>query len=223
MKLEQSFTVAAPPDVVFAALTDVARVAPHLPGAQIDEASGDGTYTGQFKVKLGPTTANYTGALKMETVDETARTATMHAKGTDKRGQGGATASIVSAVHEDGTGSRVEVVTDFTITGRLARFGRSGMIEDISNKLLQNFAESLQADLAAGHAATEAAAEASGPEPADRPADGAASAPPPPPANEPLDSNALVLGMLKDRLAANPLPVLGLVLALLVLVRRARR
>ena len=123
MKLEQSFTVTAPVEQVWATLIDVERVAPCLPGAEITGQSPDGGYEGTFTVKLGPATAAYRGSLKMESLDEESRKATMSAKGTDKRGQGGATASIVSTMHQEGDDTLVEVVTDFTITGRLASDG----------------------------------------------------------------------------------------------------
>ena len=162
MKLEQSFDVAAPLDRVGAALIDVEHVAPCLPGAAVTGRNEDGSYKGTFKVKIGPTSASYTGKLAMEEVDEQAHTATMQAQGTDKRGQGGAKATIFSAVSDAGDGAtHVEVVTDYHITGRLARFGRGGMIEEISNRLLTQFAQSLQASLTGGHgsATDEAAAE----------------------------------------------------------------
>ena len=158
MKLEQSFTVNAPVEQVWAALVDVERVAPCLPGAEITGQSPDGGYEGTFTVKLGPATAAYRGSLKMESLDEAARTATMSAKGTDKRGQGGATASIVSTMREEGDATHVEVVTDFTITGRLARFGRGGMIEDISKRLMRDFAQCLESTLGTEPAAAVAAA-----------------------------------------------------------------
>ncbi|HET9102105.1 MAG TPA: SRPBCC family protein [Solirubrobacteraceae bacterium] len=171
MKLEQSFEVAAPLQRVWAALIDVEHVAPCLPGASVTGRNEDGSFTGSFKVKIGPTSAAYSGKLLMEDVDESAHTATMNASGTDKRGQGGAKALIVSkvtAVSEDTT--RVEVVTDYHITGRLARFGRGGMIEEISNRLLGQFADNLQASLRTGQdagaqaQATPAAEHASAPE-----------------------------------------------------------
>ena len=143
MRLEQSFTVEAPLDRVWEALIDVQRVAPCLPGAEITEAGDDGTYRGTFTVKLGPTTAAYRGELSMESVDEAARRVTMDAKGQDKRGQGSAKATIVSVMREEGGATKVEVETDFTITGRLARFGRGGMIKDISNRLLRDFSDCL--------------------------------------------------------------------------------
>jgi uncharacterized protein len=153
MKLEQSFEVGAPIEDVWQTLIDVERVAPCLPGADITQANEDGSYEGTFQVKLGPTTAAYTGKLSMESLDEEARTATMKASGRDKRGQGSANATIVNTLHEEGQKTRVEVETDFTITGRLARFGRGGMIQDISNRLLRDFAQCLQQNLEAEGAA----------------------------------------------------------------------
>jgi carbon monoxide dehydrogenase subunit G len=147
MKLEQSITVAAPIEQVWDALVDVERIAPCLPGAEITGQAPDGSYEVNFTVKLGPTTASYRGSLKMDSLDEASRTATMHARGTDKRGQGGANASIVSTLREEGGETVVDVITDFTITGRLARFGRGGMIEDISKRMMRDFSQCLQATL----------------------------------------------------------------------------
>ena len=146
MKLEQSFEVRAPVERVWETLVDVERVAPCLPGAEITEAGDDGTYRGTFSVRLGPTTAAYRGELSMEELDEAARRVVMRASGQDKRGQGSAKATIVSTMRAEGDVTRVDVETDFTITGRLARFGRGGMIQDISNRLLRDFADCLQAE-----------------------------------------------------------------------------
>jgi uncharacterized protein len=149
MKLEQSFEVQAPLERVWNALIDVEQVAPCLPGASVTGRNPDGSYNGEFKVKIGPTSAAYSGKLHMENVDEAKHSATMQAAGTDKRGQGGAKATIVSSVSEaPGGATTVHVDTDYHITGRLARFGRGGMIEEISNRLLGEFAASLQGMLA---------------------------------------------------------------------------
>jgi len=145
MKLEQSFEVAAPVEQVWNALIDVEQVAPCLPGAAVSGRNEDGSFNGTFSVKIGPTSASYAGKLLMEEIDEGARTATMQANGTDKRGQGSAKATIVSTVAPAGENrTRVDVSTDYHITGRLARFGRGGMIEDISERLLREFAERLR-------------------------------------------------------------------------------
>jgi carbon monoxide dehydrogenase subunit G len=158
MKLEHSFKVTAPLDRVWEALIDVERVAPCLPGASITEAGDDGTYRGTFSVRLGPTTASYQGELSMQEVDAAAHRAVMSAKGRDQRGQGSANATIVSTMREEGGATTVDVETDFTITGRLARFGRGGMIEDVSNRLLRDFSDCLQKTIEASEAAPDSAA-----------------------------------------------------------------
>ena len=223
MKLEQSFEVDAPLDVVWAALVDVQRVAPCLPGAEVTDAGDDGTYHGTFSVKLGPATASYRGTLKIEEIDEASHRATMRASGTDKRGQGGAKALMHSSVRpRDGGGTHVDVETDFTITGRLASFSRGGMIQDISNRLLREFAECLQQSLKAEEpapseaetplpappaevagdvagAATAAASAASTSAQAPRPAPSAQPTPQRAQA-KPISGFSLLFGALMDRL-----------------------
>jgi uncharacterized protein len=153
MKLEHSFQVKAPLQPVWERLIDVEQVAPCLPGAEITEKGDDGSYRGTFAVRLGPTTAAYRGELNIEERDEDARRVVMRATGQDKRGQGSAKATIVSTMREEDDVTHVDVETDFTITGRLARFGRGGMMQDISNRLLREFAECLQQKIEAPPAA----------------------------------------------------------------------
>jgi uncharacterized protein len=226
MKLEQSFEVAAPIDQVWHALNDLERVAPCLPGAAITEHDDDGTYHGTFQVKLGPTTAAYRGTIKIESADESTHTATLRARGTDKRGQGGANATIVNTLSEHDGGTRVEAVTDFTITGRLARFGRGGMMEDISNRLMRDFATCLSSrladapsapsgeEVAKGEAPPEAVAAAAPQEGADTESPGSAAprvggtessprlSPPPaqPQAAKPVGGIGLFLSVLWERI-----------------------
>jgi uncharacterized protein len=216
MKLEHSFEVQAPIDQVWSALVDLENVAPCLPGASITGHDEDGTYHGEFQVKLGPTTAAYRGTVRIEEADEAAHRATLKARGTDKRGQGGASATIVNTLTEDGGATRVEAVTDFTITGRLAAFGRGGMIKDISNRLLRDFATCLQTRLVEQPAAAPAPLHpGGGPRatgaPESTPAGITGTAPPPPapaaappspaptPAR-PVNGLSLVLGALLDRI-----------------------
>ena len=190
MKLEQAFEVRAPLERVWETLVDVERVAPCLPGAEITEAGDDGTYRGTFSVRLGPTTAAYRGELSMEEVDAGAHRAVMRANGQDKRGQGSAKATIVSAMRAEGDGTTVEVETDFTITGKLARFGRGGMIKDVSNKLLGDFSSCLAQRI-----------ESEQPEPAGGPAPTPTEAarPSAPPA-KPIKGFSLFLSVLRTRL-----------------------
>ena len=153
MKPEQSFGVRAPLERVWETLVDVERVAPCLPGAEVTEAGDEGSYRGTFSVRLGPTTAAYRGELKIEELVEADHRVTMRANGQDKRGQGSANATIVSSMRAEGDVTHVQVETDFTITGRLAQFGRGGMIEDISNRLMKEFADCLQQRIEAPPAA----------------------------------------------------------------------
>ncbi len=189
MKLEQSFEVAAPLERVWEALIDVRRVAPCLPGAEIDpDSDDDGTYRGSFTVKLGPTTASYRGQLHMEEVDEAARRVVMRASGQDKRGQGTAKASIVSVMSSQGDTTKVDVETDFTLTGRLARFGRGGMIQDVSNRLLRDFSSCLQSSIESDESSRDAVPAAPSPDPQT-----------PAPA-KPVSGFSLFFGVLMDRL-----------------------
>jgi carbon monoxide dehydrogenase subunit G len=204
MKLEQTFEVQAPLAQVWEALNDLERVAPCLPGAAIHDRSEDGTYHGTFTVKLGPMTAAYNGTIRIEDVDDAAHRATLKARGTDKRGQGGANATIVNTLSEHDGGTRVEAVTDFNITGRLAQFGRGGMMQDVSNRLLRDFATCLStrlaepsepgapsgAEVAAGDAAPESVAAAPSTPPPSKP----------PPAAEPLKGGSLFFSVLWERI-----------------------
>jgi uncharacterized protein len=147
MKLEQSFEVDAPLERVWSTLIDVERVAPCLPGADISGVDDQGEYRGTFAVKIGPATAAYDGTLTIEQADEASHTVTMRANGQDKRGQGSAKATIESRVTSGSGATRVDVVTDFTITGRLARIGRGGVMEDIANRLLGDFARCLESKI----------------------------------------------------------------------------
>ncbi len=218
MKLEQSFDVEAPVAAVWSALIDVQRVATCLPGAEITEAGEDRTYRGTFKAKLGPTTAEYRGTIRMQQLDEAGHVATLRAEGSDKRGQGGAKATIVSRLTEQEGGTRVDVDTDFSITGRLAGFGRSGMIQDVSNRLLREFASCLQAQLAETPATPPEPEPDPDPIPAGKvPLPSAPQAASPPPPREPFDAGSLVGGVLAERAKkAAPIALLVLVLGLLL-------
>ena len=204
MKLEHSFQVNAPLERVWQALVDVERVAPCLPGAEITDADEGGTYRGTFTVRLGPTTAAYRGELAMEEVDDAAHRAVMRASGADKRGQGSAKARIVSAMREEGDLTTVDVETDFTITGRLARFGRGGMIQDVSNRLLRDFSECLQQTIEQAEATAQPATGESRPVSAQpAPVTGEGRSPAAPPDREgakPVGGLSLFIGALIDRL-----------------------
>jgi carbon monoxide dehydrogenase subunit G len=225
MKLEQSFEVSAPLERVWATLIDVEHVAPCLPGAAVTGRNDDGSYNGSFSVKIGPTSASYSGKLQMQDIDEAGHRATMKAHGTDKRGQGGADATIVSSLRAIGDGrTLVEVSTDYRITGRLARFGRGGMIEDISEKLLRQFAASLQESLqgdapapAPDGAPAEEALAASKPNGTTAAVGSADDFPSLKPSSE-VSGLSLIGSVLLTRLKRNPAAAAGILAALLLLL-----
>ncbi|MFG2347971.1 SRPBCC family protein [Streptomyces phaeochromogenes] len=146
MDFTNEFPVNLPPDQAWSLLTDVERIAPCMPGAQLTGVDGD-TYNGVVKVKVGPMTVQYKGVVSFEEKDDEARTAVLHARGRDTRGQGNADARVTARLVPDGDGTRVTVDTHLTITGRIAQFGR-GVIEEVSGKLLAQFVDNLEGQLA---------------------------------------------------------------------------
>lgn len=146
MRLEHNFTVPAPIDTVWQALLDPQRVAPCFPGATITSATGD-EFAGIVKVRLGPISLQYRGSGRFTGTDETAHRTVIEASGTASGGQGTATARVQAALAENGDGTTVTVTTDLTVTGRPAQFGR-GLIEDVSRKILGQFADCLSSSLA---------------------------------------------------------------------------
>jgi len=141
VQIEQQFNVPVDPDAAYVLLTDVERIAPCMPGAQLQEIEGN-EYRGIVKVKVGPITTQYKGTATFVERDPAARTAVVKASGRDTRGQGNANATIQMAVREHEDGASVSVVTDLNITGKVAQLGR-GAIVDVSTKLLGTFVDSL--------------------------------------------------------------------------------
>ena len=163
MKINNEFTVGVPIQQAWDIMLDLQKIAPCLPGAAIQEEKGDGEYQGTMKVKIGPITANYKGTVKVEEADEENHRAVLQATGRDARGQGTASATIVSTLQEEGgDDTKVSVETDMKLTGRAAQFGR-GIAQDVATKMLNQFAECLEREISGGGAAREApASEESG-------------------------------------------------------------
>jgi carbon monoxide dehydrogenase subunit G len=156
VQLEHSFSVPVGVAQAWPILIDIERIGPCLPGAAIDSVDGD-DFTGTVKVKLGPINLTYKGKASFVEKDEAARRAVIDARGRDARGNGTAAAKITATLHEDGARTKVLVVTDLDITGKPAQFGR-GVMVDVGNKLLGQFADCLAATLEGGDAAGSAEA-----------------------------------------------------------------
>lgn len=145
MELTNEFTVGLPVDRAWALLTDIERIAPCMPGAQLTGVEGD-TYSGLVKIKLGPVTAQYTGTAVFDRKDDAAHVAVLRASGRDSHGQGNASALITATLEAEGDQTKVSVHTDLTITCKVAQFGR-GVILDVSAKLLEQFVQCLESSL----------------------------------------------------------------------------
>ena len=163
MKLENEFTVDVSVEDVWEVLLDLERITPCLPGAALTNgADGDGEHEGTMKVRLGPVTQEYNGTVQIQEADESERRAVLQADGKDARGQGTASATITSTLHDEGGGStRVRVETDMHITGRAAQFGR-GLQQSVAEKILGRFADCLENEIKGGGAAQQAEPSANG-------------------------------------------------------------
>ena len=170
MKIANEFTVSAPIDDAWDVLTDLEQVIPLMPGAQMTGRDGDDVL-GKVKVKVGPVTSEFSGKVHFVEQDRAAHRAVIDGKGKEARGTGNAAATVTAQLHDAGDHTRVTVDTDLKVVGKLAQFG-SGMLQQVSEKLLGQFVESLEAKLAAEGAPTPASvAPAVAPRPESEPID----------------------------------------------------
>ena len=247
-QLVNEFTVNRPIDEAWAVITDVERIAPCLPGAQLQEIEGD-VYRGIVKIKLGSITPQFKGQATFIDRDDSAHRAVLKAEGRDTGGRGNATAEITAQAESlSPTSTRCVVTTDLHITGKVAQFGR-GIIGDVSKKLMAQFASNLNTmlddssfdenaaeltttdddvmntvdDVVADDAALSTAGDHT-PVGELRPAGANQSGPSPrvrkidSPATEPVDLAGVAGPAIIKRLA----PVIGAILLLVVLLRRRR-
>jgi MYXO-CTERM domain-containing protein len=210
LELDHSFTVPVDVDEAWRTLLDIRRVAPCMPGAALESVDGD-EFTGTVKVKLGPISLTYKGKASFVEKDDAAHRAVIDARGRDARGNGTAAAKVTATLSEDNGATTVAVHTDLDITGRPAQFGR-GVMVDVGNKLIGQFADNL-------------AAELRGPDPAGASEPSSASdpaaAPRPTAAPEPEPIN--LIESAGPAVAKRIAPVALAVLVLLIGLRRRRR
>lgn len=212
MRFSDSFTVPVPPRAAWDALTDIERVYPCLPGAELSEVR-DNEFHGLVTLKLGPITATYKGSARFESLDPDAHELVINATGRDKHGQGTARARIFASLVPEGDDStRVEMTNEVDITGKAAQFGR-GIITDVSKEIMGQFAANLRSEVA-GPSEDEQAA----------PVDGAAPAAEAGPA---IGVGSLAARVTVNRAREAPLAALAAVaapvLAIAWLARRRRR
>ena len=155
MELTHDFTVPATVDDAWATFMDLERVGSCFPGATVTSVDESG-FAGTVKVKLGPIALQYAGTGQFLERDDAAHRAVIEAKGKDKRGNGTAGATVTVQLAPSGEGTRIDVTTDLSITGKPAQFGR-GVMQDVSDKLLQQFVQCIEGQFAAAEPEPEAA------------------------------------------------------------------
>jgi carbon monoxide dehydrogenase subunit G len=187
VKIESAFEVPASPERAWELLMDVPRVIPCMPGTELTEAVDDANWKAKMTVKLGPMSFAFATDVKREDADEAARRARLSARARETRGRGGGQATIESTLVPLGSGTRVEIVTDLTLSGALAQYGR-GMVADVSNRLVGQFAECLRNELTAEPAGAVAEEEPASPAHAAAP--------------KPISALSLAAGLVRGRLRA---------------------
>ena len=216
MELTNEFSVRVPVDEAWRVLTDLERIAPCMPGAQLEEVEGD-EYRGVVKIKVGPITAQYKGVASFQERDEAAHRAVIKAEGRDTRGQGNASALVTATLEAEGDDStKVTVLTDLTVTGKVAQFGR-GVMADVSAKLMDQFVKQLEADVLSGGKAPETGDAAAEPEANDAVASGPRKIDSKP--AEPVDLFEHVGSPVAKRVG----PIVGVLVVVLWLLRRRKK
>ncbi len=226
MQLENTFTIAAPIDAAWEALNTPETIAPCFPGATLENYEGD-SFTGTVKVKLGPISLTYKGKGTYVSRDDAAHRVVIEANGRDSRGNGTATATVTGTMVADGPDkTAVTMVTDMTITGRPAQFGR-GVISDVADKIIGQFAACV-ADKLAPEPEEPTGAATAGPATVTSIAPSPALAPAPSSASSSIRSEIDAIDLL-DTAGAPVLkrlaPALGgavLLLVVVLLIRRGR-
>jgi carbon monoxide dehydrogenase subunit G len=146
MLINADFEVPAPVEKVWDYLLDVPRMAPNLPGTELTEVIDEDNYKGRVTIKMGPVSMRFAGDVEIVERDEAARRAVINAAGADERGRGQAAMVLTATLAKAGSGTKVNIAQDLQISGAAAQYGR-GMISDVTNVLVQQFARNATDDI----------------------------------------------------------------------------
>jgi uncharacterized protein len=161
MLISNTFSVPLPPEEAWNRLMDIPSIVPCMPGAELTAKVDDDTYKGKVSVKLGPVALSFNGVATFEARDEAKRTATVKAQGTDAKGRGGANAVVTFSLEPIPTGSKIDITTNVDLSGSIAQYGRGvGMIQNVANQLISQFAKSLEKQINATRQAAPASSTA---------------------------------------------------------------
>jgi uncharacterized protein len=166
MEFDNSFDVPLAPAQAWTMLMDIPRIAPCMPGAELTEIIDRQNYKGKIAVRLGPVALAFAGRVEFENIDAANHSARVKAQGSDAKGRGAANAAATFRIEPVGSGSKVLIHTDLTLSGAVAQYGRGvGMIEATAAQIIGQFASNLRAQLASEPTSAPAAIEAA-PQPA---------------------------------------------------------
>jgi carbon monoxide dehydrogenase subunit G len=152
MLIENTFEVPATIDRVWNYMLDVEKVVPCMPGAELTETIDESHWKGKVTVKLGPVSLSFVGKVELHERDDAGHRVVLKGSGMEQRGKGAASATVTSSLEETTDGTKISIVQDITVQGQAAQFSR-GMMQDVSSKLTQQFADCLKANMAAEEAA----------------------------------------------------------------------
>jgi uncharacterized protein len=143
------FELGVPVEAAWTYLLDVQKIAHCVPGASLTEVIDDKTYSGRVEVKLGPIGVSYKGRITIESVDPASHTVHIKAEGAETRGRGGASARVTAQMQAGGAGTSVVMNTDLTVSGVVAQFGRTGIMQEVAQRMAQKFASCVDQELKA--------------------------------------------------------------------------
>jgi hypothetical protein len=161
LEIKNSFEVPLPIAEAWVVLTDIERIAPCMPGAELTEVVSESEYKGKVSVRLGPVALSFNGTARFVEIDEAGYRARIKASGSDSKGRGGAEAIVTFSLEADGNATKVLAQTDLQLSGSIAQYGRgAGMVSDLASLLVGQFAECLKTKLAQETAGEVTTAEA---------------------------------------------------------------
>ena len=153
MVITTRFDLSVPIEAAWAYLLDIRKVADCVPGASLAQVIDDHTYEGRIEIKLGPIAVGYKGRVSLENIDPTNHSVQIKAQGVESRGRGGASAVSTAQLTSKGESTSVLMSTEVQVSGIVAQFGRSGMMQDVAQRLTQRFGSCVEEKLKAAAAA----------------------------------------------------------------------
>jgi uncharacterized protein len=143
------FDLGAPLEAAWAYLLDVPKIAHCVPGASLTNVIDEKTYEGKVEVKLGPIGVSYKGRIMIESMDASTHTVHVKAEGAESRGRGGASATVTAQLQPSDKGTAVVMTTDLAVSGVVAQFGRTGIMQEVAQRMAQRFASCVDQELKA--------------------------------------------------------------------------